>query len=275
MSHRKKAKRRIQNKKDDDCILDWRIMAASRLATPLPAAYPGGPSHEVGTPVFLDAYALGPNGEEIGFVAPSPMALHMDLAIKGMRKTKRLRAMLVYENVPFYNGSLRAVAQRNIPLLFDMFEACIVTACSSYAALEAFCNYFLGVRLKVPYRLIRGEREIELPPLEVPRKATLEEKLGGILPDILKVPSPKGLQIWEEFKEIKKVRDAAIHVKAGDAIYGGEFLHAEKPLLSAFFQDNVTEFPDYALNMIEHFGPPQEGGQWFNRARNKLRDDDH
>jgi hypothetical protein len=272
MSKGKKAqKRRVQGNSQEEFV-DCRVLGATTLAKPVPAAYPGGPSHEAGTPVYVSAIAPTDNGE-ISFIAPSLSALCISLAIRGMRRAKALKPTVVYQSIVSPRGTATGVANRNTPHLFDMFEACMLTATFSFAALEAFSNYFIAAKMTQPYTLKRKDDAPVIPAEQVPRIASLEEKLATILPDILGVQSPKGLQVWEQFKEIKKVRDAAVHLKAADVYYVDTHLTAEKPLLSAFFQENVLQFPQYALDMIEHFGPPQEGSQWFAHARKKLEAD--
>lgn len=256
-------------RRDDE---DWRVLAKATLAKPVPPAYPGGPSHEAGDRLTVGTWTTGPEGERIRFTAPSLVALLMDLAIRGMRRAKTLRRTLAYENVPSPEGIAKCVAEPNIPHLFDMFQACVTTVTSAFGALEAFSNYFIAAKVTEPYSLIRRHGLQELQPDELPRVTSLEEKLATILPDVLSVESPKGKKVWEQFKALKSARDATVHLKNSDVYYGGKFSDGGTPLFSVFFQESVLEFPAYALNMIEHFGPPAEGSQWFKHARRKLEE---
>ena len=38
-----------------DGLGDWRIALATRLVKDVPAAYPGGPSHKAGAPVYVSS----------------------------------------------------------------------------------------------------------------------------------------------------------------------------------------------------------------------------
>ncbi len=252
---------------------DWRLLAGATLAKPVPPAYPGGPSHEAGAPVVYGTSAIGSRGEEISFHAPSATAMCFSLALKGMQDTRRLKELLVYEQIVSPSGLVKSVAGPNTPLLFDMFEASILTATFCYGALEAFSNYFIGARLKSNVTVSRQGGDLEIIPEDVPRRLSLEEKLGTVLPEIIGVRSPRGLNVWSHFKHIKSVRDASVHLKAGDILYSGPMalnVATERPLLSAFFQDDIVDFPKYTLEMIEHFGPPLEGSQWFAHAKRRL-----
>ena len=112
---------------------------------------------------------------------------------------------------------------------------------------------------------------VPISPDDIPRKTSIEEKLGTILPEVLGVESPKGTKAWQNFKRLKEARDSTIHLKNQDVHYSA--LEDEKcfsPLFSTFFRDDIVEFPGYALDMIVHFGPPKIGGQWFDLAKKRL-----
>lgn len=252
---------------------DWRLLSSATLANSFAAVYRDGPPHEAGTHVRVSTSAWGPDNEEIHFDAPSFPAMCMSLAIRGRQDVLRLKKLLVFRQLPSHKGLMKSVAGENTPLLFDMFEASIVTATFCYAALETFSNYYLGLRLKEPVKLRRNNAELIVSPEDVPRRASLEEKLGVILPTVLSAKSPKSLAVWGRFKRIKAVRDAAVHLKSGDVLYAGpKFLDAanERPLLSAFFRDDIADFPQYVIEMIEHFGPPREGSQWIAHVKRRL-----
>lgn len=269
MAKGKKQQRRKRKKGPDS--VDWRVGWASALAKPVPAAYPGGPSHKAGAVVFTSTFAWDLNGEKLFFTAPSPVALSMNVAIRGARRAESLRATLAYVKSVSPDGMANSVAQPNTPHLFDMFEAYMTTTTFSLLAVEAFCNYFLTARVTEPYRLMRKGREIRVLPADLPRIANLEEKLAVILPEVLGVDTPKGTRVWERFKKLKKARNATVHLKGTDILYAGQdSVDNGSPLASTFLQNDPLDFPRYALQMIGHFGPPKDGGRWFTYAQSKV-----
>ncbi len=267
---RKKTNRNKKSHPGDECV-DWRVFWTATLAEPLAAAYPGGPSHKAGARLYHSARTTGAADEPISYIAPNPVALSFDLAVKAMRRAKRLRTTLAYEARSTPMGVTKSVANPNTPHLFDMFEACMETAVFSFSAIETFCNYFIAAKLDYTITLHRRDGAISIEPDEVARNISTEEKLSLVLPELLGCDSPKGKKVWEQFKVLKRARDATIHLKHDDVSYGGKHSRDDAPLFGAFFQDNVLEFPKYTLDMIGHFGPPKEGSRWFALARKKLQ----
>ena len=51
---------------------DWRIAAVTTLAQDVPAAFPGGPAHKAGAPVYLSSFTKHPKHNVIGFVLVQP-----------------------------------------------------------------------------------------------------------------------------------------------------------------------------------------------------------
>ena len=70
----------------DDGLGDWRHWAVTTLAEDMPAAYPGGPSHKAGAPLYLSMDARNPKGERVGFTMPSPTALALSISIQSAKR---------------------------------------------------------------------------------------------------------------------------------------------------------------------------------------------
>ena len=117
---------------------DWRIAAAAPLAVALPAAYPGGPSFEAGSRLLLSCSgAAGPLGV-VSFVAPSPVALAMNIAHSAAQQAEALKRSFKYMEAQSPIGPVRHITSTTE--LFDYFERSMVTVFFSYQAIEAFCN---------------------------------------------------------------------------------------------------------------------------------------
>jgi hypothetical protein len=51
---------------------------------------------------------------------------------------------------------------------------------------------------------------------QVERHINLDDKISIILPSILEVKTPKGTAVWQEYIQLKKLRDRIIHMKSDD-----------------------------------------------------------
>lgn len=247
---------------------DWRILATMTLAEAVPAAYPGGPSHEAGTILQVSASMKDSKGNEFGFPAPSTVALSMNVAIRAARKAMRLQKTLKYKTVVSPDGPLQFIEATSETSFFDYLESCMTSVVFSYQALETFCNYYIAAKITNTYEIERRGEWIALEMEDLSRSASTEQKLSEILPDILNATSPKGTAVWEAFKELKKARDSTVHLKTTDVHYGGQETDTGvSPLFSTFLRTDAIVFPRTVLRVIEHFGPPPEGTQWIGHVK--------
>ena len=249
---------------------DWRIQAATRLAKDVPAAYPGGPSHKAGSPVYLTTVSRDARGHCVGFITPSPTALALSLAASAGKRAVDLRATLALKDVVTPYGSGMSVAQENLPHLFNYFEQCMVAVSFSFQALETFCNDIIANKLEGTFQLRRRRRAEEVSSDELQRIAATEEKLAIVLPAILGLKSPKGRKVWQHFTELKRVRDATIHLKSYEALNRDI---DEESLFYQFFRLEADRFPRVALDMIEYFIIPGQVPRWFELARDQFSRD--
>lgn len=112
---------------DEKKRYDWRIWGYSFLTADVPPAFPGGPSHKAGTPIFASSLTRTAQGELIGFIRPRPSAMAIDIAIKSALQADSLRQTLVLSPTVTPNGMGKQVHLNNIPLLFDYFEKCMIS----------------------------------------------------------------------------------------------------------------------------------------------------
>lgn len=247
---------------------DWRIEQVGRLVNDLPAAYPGGPSHKAGSPIYPKPTVVKhPVHNTINFVTPNPTALALNIAIRAASDAHRLRRTLAFIDLATPTGTGKGVANENLTHLYDYFEHFMMAATFSYQALETFSNWIIAEKLKTPLQLERRKEMVEFSPEELERVASTEEKLGVILPRVLNIPSPKGKKLWQEFVKLKQARDSTIHLKSRDA-YTGKI--DKESLFFRFLNSQAKELPKTAFNLIEYFlksGMPR----WALYARRKLK----
>lgn len=247
---------------------DWRIQAATKLAKDIPAAYPGGPSHKTGTPVYLTTLTRDFEGNYIGFITPSPTALALSIAVNAGKQAINLRRALAFKDVVTPHGPGKSVADENTPHLFDYFEQCMITVAFSFQALETFCNDIIANKLSGTYQLKRRNNSLEVSADELQRIATTEEKLATVLPDVLGLKSPKGKKVWQNFRELKRVRDTTIHLKSRDVYNHGNI--DKESLFYQFFKLKVDKFPKFAFEMINYFTNSEQVPRWFKLAQDQF-----
>lgn len=246
---------------------DWRIAFVTTLAQDVPAAYPGGPSHRAGTPVYQSSVTKHPEHNTLGFITPSPVALALNLAFKGAQKAKKLQSALALENVATPQGSGKSVAKPNLPLLYDFFEMCMSTVVFSFQAVEVYSNHTISSYAKGPITVKRKDRWHEMTAEEVERQVSTVEKVSDILPKLLSVPTPKGKKPWEGFKKLKVARDSTIHLKSNDMSTKG--FEDNDSLFFQFLNNDPTLFPKAAFEIIDYFLVKEGEPRWARIFKNK------
>lgn len=82
--------------KKSDEFGDWRIRAVTTLTKDVPAAFPGGPSHRAGSPVYLVTENTDGSGKPVSFTTPSPVALALAIAHEAASQAHRLRPTIAF-----------------------------------------------------------------------------------------------------------------------------------------------------------------------------------
>lgn len=245
---------------------DWRIAAAAPLAVALPAAYPGGPSFEAGSLLLLSCSgAAGPLGV-VSFVAPSPVALAMNIAHSAAQQAEALKRSFEYKEAPSPTGPVRHIVSTS--KLFDYFERSMVAVFFSYQAIEAFCNEEI-LRISPAVIEVKGKKGKELlEKREAERQLSTSDKLGNVLPKILNVSTIKGNRLWEKFLDLEHIRNAVVHLKNQTVQNINSPNSAEQTLLTLLAKDACL-WPRATLQILEHFvrDPIPD---WYEQLKNRV-----
>jgi len=248
---------------------DWRIDVVGRLVNDLPAAYPGGPSHKAGSPVYSKVTGVRhPIHNIVNFITPSPTALALNIAIGAALEATRLRRTMAFVEVPTPRGSGKSIAMENLTHLYDYFGQFMMAATFSFQALETFSNWIISQKVKAPFKLLRRDVPVEFTPMELERFASTEEKLGAILPTVLDVETPKGKKSWQNFVGLKQARDSTIHLKSYDSFTEDA---DKESLFYQFLNSQAKDLPKTALEMIEYFLPDSNMPRWILYAKRKIQ----
>lgn len=245
---------------------DWRIAAAAPLAAALPAAYPGGPSFKAGSRFLLSCSgAAGPLGV-VSFVAPSPVALAMNIAYSAAQQAEALKRSFKYMEAPSPTGPVRHITSTTE--LFDYIERSMVAVFFSYQAIEAFCNEEI-LRISPAVIEVKGKKGKDLLEIrEAERRLLTSEKLGNVLPKILNVSTIKGMVLWETFLELEYVRGEVVHLKNQTVQNIHSSKDAEQTLLTLLAKD-ACSWPRATLQILEHFvrDPIPD---WYEQLKNRV-----
>lgn len=190
----------------------------------------------------------------VSFGLPSAPALFLSLA----RSAHECRSLVDLKSV--FTKKLEGIWPDDHKPLFGYFEDFAAEVIFSFTALEAFVNEVIPIGYQ--YSFVAKKK---LPPeildkSEIERRVSLDEKLKKVLPDALKTKSPSGTKAWQDFKELKEVRDRLIHLKSGDRKSSGpEF----QTLWGLMLEKDKIIYHDTAVNMIAAFPTASNGRRWF------------
>jgi hypothetical protein len=254
---------------NDDDFGDWRIAVVTALLNDLPAAFPGGPAHKAGTPVYLSSLTRDREYNAIGFITPSPTALALNAAFRSALRAKKLRNTLALTDTLTPLGSGKQVANENLPHLYDFFEHSMIAVTCSFQSVEMFCNETIAQRPQSNFGLTRGKDVLTLSGIELERKASTDEKVADILPSFLGLKSPKGTKLWERFQDLRTARDSTIHCKSKEIRTA--ITEDRESLFFQFFRREPTEFPSIAFEIIEYFHHDGKLPRWAIAARKRIQ----
>lgn len=254
---------------EDDGLGDWRLAAVTTLAADVPATPQGAPAHKAGARVALSTAARNPRGQLIGFTAPSAVAMALNIAMRTELQARELHDKIRFVDTVTPWGSGRGLHADDEAILFDYFEQCMIVAVFSFQALESYCNQTIADKLKGTFPIERGRRRnakvIPMTATEIERQVSTEEKLGVVLPGVLKIASPRGKKVWQNFVTLKGARDSTIHLKALD-----QYRRVERvedldigSLFDRFLHDDLSAIPKSAVAMIYYFARVTDVPRWM------------
>lgn len=246
---------------------DWRVTAAG--ITPEDSIRSDGFVGEfpAGSHYAITSIGKTYKGEQISFPEPSVAAFALNVAHDAASAAMPMQASL---DIGPYSRTgdipIRTVAHSDIPQLYDFFEKCMIAALFSFQAVEAYANKMIDHHSREGFMWIdrRGEyRHHSVEELE--RYVSTENKVGELLPAILKMTTPKGKVVWQDFKKLKQVRDAATHVKSADQTTRSEpySLPEQVTLLTGFLGADILSWPRAAVNVINYFDRRFEKYDWL------------
>jgi hypothetical protein len=247
---------------ESDGLGDWRLQAATRTTADIPAAYPGGPSHKAGSPMYLVTVTEMAGHPNLQFLTPSASALALESAFRASERAATLWSQIGFDAVQTPRGPGTAIRFPATPALFDYFEECLTSAGASFQAIEAFANEIIARHLKGTLTLQRQKGPEDMTADAIQRTVRTEEKIATVIPTLLQKPSLKGRVEWQRFKQLKDVRDASIHFKSDDQYPPGGRTDKDS-LYYLLLNNDPKQFPRIALAVIWKLRVEPEMPRWL------------
>jgi hypothetical protein len=194
------------------------------------------------------------------FSLPSAPALFLSLAH---------RAFATYRDVDvsaYFNSDPEGIWPDDHTPLFDFCEQYAAHVVFAFTALESFANE--AIPQDYSYTSTWGTKKgkpghkVVYSGDEIARNVSLGEKLARVLPDALKVPTPKGLHIWRNYKSLKGWRDRIIHLKMADRQSSGPEV---KTIWGDMLRHPKEPFCDHVHELMGYFKPAVIERRWYGK----------
>ena len=191
---------------DDD---DWRLQTTARVSEPwlnpwtLETVMPG-------TRITVVSVIKLNSKKQITIPIPNATALLLNAAARAFSEARAIRSR---NNI---DGTLiREVSMASDQDAFDYLERMIESIVLAFTALEAFINEYIPADFTHTRQGRDGLPET-LDKTAIERFMSIDEKLSAVLPAVLSCASLKGSRIWNDYVQLRKVRDRVVHMKFAD-----------------------------------------------------------
>jgi len=149
------------------------------------------------------------------FPLPNVTAMCLDQSYTAWKSSQHFLQEAQFLEFPNTDGHEGTIRPKEDTLFFDLVQMRMIAIVFAYTALESFANE------SIPDHFIfrskrRDKKCTEEYTKEQAERLSLETKLYELLPEIFKLPSPKGNAIGHRYKSLEKLRDRIIHMKSKD-----------------------------------------------------------
>jgi hypothetical protein len=194
----------------------------------------------------------------LSFGLPSTSSLFLNLSLQAKQEIDALDIEKCFDK----HNEGQGTYPEDHKLLFDFFELMISQTIFSFSAIEAFAN--ISIPKDYIYRVKRSDKKFieEYDKDQTERYVSLDNKLDKILPNVFNVKTPSGTKIWDNFQNIKKLRDRLIHLKSSDTTASGPDI---KTIWGDLIRNKKVDFTKQAHQIIGHYIDKKEGFRWHKK----------
>jgi hypothetical protein len=159
-----------------------------------------------------------PSGNTFDFTDFMSVALYLNVAMTADAKANELRDLIAPEQFVAPAGPYTTIRDDKLGTLFDFIEQSTLAAVFSFLALEAYSNFVIHFELGDGEHVFQCPRQPKMQHTadEIERCGETMEKLKTIIPQLLKVDPPTKETFWLKLWDMKRVRDALVHLKYKD-----------------------------------------------------------
>jgi len=151
------------------------------------------------------------DGKDIYFYQPNNISIFISIAHKEMDKAYKIYLKLIKPLLD--KGGKIEFKGAKLTQLYNYFEHIQSATISIYTAIEALAN--VAIPRDYTMEIVNNKQVKETWTKEnIERWKTTSEKIGDIVPLILKMQSPKELKVWTYFKQLEQIRNDIIHQKS-------------------------------------------------------------
>jgi len=253
----------------EDNLGDWRIDAVVTLASHLTSAYPGGPSFTPGDHAYICCGGQVNNRGIVNFIAPSPVALALNTSWNAALSAERLKEQIAWQSTPSPDGLVPSVTQEALTTLYDFFEQAMISVFFAYQSLEAFANDKIVGSGGGKIEIQRRDKNLSFDRREAERSLSTAEKLGDVVPKIIGIESPKGIAVWQRFRELEQARDEVVHLKNQTLVSSGT--KNESRVLFQLLETDNRIWPQNALKLLLVYFVDGYSPRWAKALQSKIR----
>lgn len=219
---------------------DWRLQAITTLKEDATSPY-GTPMKKGEQLIKIHPFRIG--GLEANIYTPNPTAMFLNLSYNSYKQS-----LNIFNFKEFLKDK-----DHNEKDYFDALEYYMASIIFAYTAIETYTNYLIPDNYE--FKKLREDKKcIEIyNKEEIEKNIKLDIKIGEILPEVLGITSFKGTALWEEYLDLKKIRDRIIHLKSIDTEYqrtGDPYNHLWNDLINS---GELINYTIKAKKIIEYF----------------------
>ena len=218
--------------------MDWRINNLTWTTAPI--TIPGTSTVIQSGAAVTEAALIQYANERIGVTIPNATALFL-----GLSQKYHLEAEYWVNKCVGKKDKANHLPETESSTFYERITASVVFA---YTSLEAFVNE------QVPddyvYESVEKNCTRSFVKDQIERSLNLDTKLGDVLPQVLKVATPKGGKLWNEYDKLQNLRDRIIHMKTKDRQSRGEDVNS---IWNALLCNPLPETYKTAKNLMKYF----------------------
>lgn len=256
--HRRSAKWNYNmTKENNNKSDDWRLQAVSALTKPFRSPWTNH-TYPIGTKVGLMAVAKYDKKRNIGIPMPNATAMFLNFSNRSYNQAK----MIISDNskVDIKDDKISFISDIDAIDFVENLCAAIVFAFNS---LETFANEVIPD--DYIFRISRKDAKCieEYNKEQIERHLNTDVKYGDVLPEIFGLKSPKNKKIWNEYKNLKNIRDRIIHLKTKDRKSSGP---NDDTIWNSLLYKEFPNMAKIAKNLIAYYAIQMENKpSWFGK----------